>query len=317
MIYSKLLIAATLVGSANAACIRSTQAGYVTIVDPILLSFYPWDPTGYIATCAAGYSGTAVEPTVCTSDGGEYVLSGCTPCSAGKFNSAAGNGVTCTDWTAVGVGGTTTCTANKLDTTARWAGTTTADATCAACAGTTDFGPADGSTDCVAASALASCTANQADGSARKVAATATADAVCDACDAGTFGPADGSTICVAWTAVAAGSTTTCTSTQVGGTPNLWAGTATTDAVCNPCAAGSFGPADGSTICVTATVCGDKVNGCAGSRATTVATATNDAVCGVCDAGAFGKILLFSIFFKFKFKLQKKILIICLSSFVS
>ena len=55
-----------------------------------------------------------------------------------------------------GTNTTATCTGNKLAGGARiTASTNTADATCAACTGTADFGPANGASDCVAVNTAA------------------------------------------------------------------------------------------------------------------------------------------------------------------
>merc|ERR1712028_91756 len=138
-----------------------------------------------------------------------------------------------------------TCVASRVV-----AGTTTTDASCTSCVAGTTFGPADGSADCAAVTALAStCTGNNLDGTLRLVVATATTDASCTSCVSGTtFGPADGSADCVAVTA--------CAGTTDGGTTDraeVTAATAVADRTCTPCATGFWAATGDNTNCAACT----------------------------------------------------------------
>ena len=71
----------------------SSTTGYTNIVESQLNTASTFAVT---AECAANYEGTA-QATACTSDNGEYTLSGCTACSGGLF-ADAGNGNSCAGW---------------------------------------------------------------------------------------------------------------------------------------------------------------------------------------------------------------------------
>ena len=203
-------------------------------------------------------------------------ITSCDACSAGSW--AATNGDMCVPHTVRDA-----CTGNTLDGTPRLvAGTPTADSSCTSCISGTSFGPADGSSDCVAVTPCGI----QVDGTTRKVGSySATADITsCGACSAGSWAATNGDN-CVVHTPRDA-----CTGNTLGGTSRLVAGTATADSSCTSCISGtSFGPADGNTDCIAVTTpsCGDTDSSSGTARASIDATATTDNTCAACAANTW------------------------------
>merc|ERR1712166_1050721 len=183
------------------------------------------------------------------------------------------------------------CMSNTITGTARLVvATATTNDVCTGCVLGTSFGPADGSTDCVAVTPCG----KQQDGAANSrrsgPAATATADTgTCDACGAGTAGTATGD--CSTWR--------TCSGKADGNGNDITRvktadGTLTTQPVCTACSDGWF-EVTGNGDCAAHTTeaalsCGATLattTTCAGTRAYVAGTATANAKCAPCTGDSY------------------------------
>lgn len=204
------------------------------------------------ASCATCTGGASNQCTTCNA--GSYRSAGsclpCTVCAAGTFESAA-----CTATT------NTVCTA--------------CDATCATCTGasanacgTCNAGRYLSGTSC---NACAVCAANQYTASA----CTTTSNTTCAACNASCAactGPGPGDCAnCPSGSFLSAGVCKTC-KTCPPGAHRVSSCTASTDAVCEPCAAGSYSTAA-------------NVDGCMKCAAGTIAAAPGATECTPCPPG--------------------------------